>query len=127
MTRIASVGIDRSTSCQSDCVTASGTSISARQAAKELDTLLARAEAAIRVLAAHEGQADYDSKARYIEYWQQHLGHLTIGQITADDILGNLPTHRTYKHKGPTPLKPATKNRYLATICTMLNTCAAWG
>src|SRR5690606_19235068 len=42
VTRIASVGIDRSTSCQSDCVTASGTSISARQAAKELDTLLAR-------------------------------------------------------------------------------------
>lgn len=85
------------------------------------------AEAAIRFLAAHEGQADYDSKARYIEYWKQYLGHLTIGQITADDILGNLPTHRTYKHKGPTPLKPATKNRYLATIRTMLNMCAAWG
>lgn len=84
-------------------------------------------EAAIRFLAAHEGQSDYDSKARYIEYWRQHLGHLTIGQITADNILGGLPTHRTYRHKGPTPLKPATKNRYLATIRTMLNMCATWG
>lgn len=84
-------------------------------------------EAAIRFLAACEGQSDYDSKARYIEYWRQHLGGLTIGQITADDVLGNLPTHRTYKHKGPTPLKPATKNRYLATIRTMLNMCVTWG
>lgn len=84
-------------------------------------------EAAIRFLAACEGQSDYDSKARYIEYWRQHLGRLAIGQITADDILGNLPTHRTHKHKGPTPLKPATKNRYLATIRTMLNMCVTWG
>ncbi|WP_368647320.1 tyrosine-type recombinase/integrase [Castellaniella ginsengisoli] len=84
-------------------------------------------EAAIRFLAACEGQSDYDSKARYIEYWRQYLGRLAISQITTDDILGNLPTHKTHKHKEPTPLKPATKNRYLATIRTMLNMCATWG
>ncbi|WP_323011533.1 site-specific integrase [Castellaniella sp.] len=84
-------------------------------------------EAAIRFLAAHVNQSDYESKARYIEYWRQFLGHLTIGQITADEILDNLPTHKTHKHKGPTPLKPATKNRYLATIRTMLKMCVTWG
>ena len=42
VTRIASAGNNRSVICQSDYVTASGMSISARQAAKELDTLLAQ-------------------------------------------------------------------------------------
>lgn len=41
VTRIASVG-DRRNTCQSDNVTASGMSISMRQAEKELDTLLAQ-------------------------------------------------------------------------------------
>src|SRR5690606_8367391 len=41
-TRIAAVGDDRRTLCQSDNVKASGTSISMRRAEKELDTLLER-------------------------------------------------------------------------------------
>lgn len=84
-------------------------------------------EAALRFLAAHEDQSDYDSKVRYIAYWRQYLGHLTVSEITADVIFDGLPTHKTYKHQGAQPLSPATKNRYLATIRSMLNMCVTWG
>lgn len=84
-------------------------------------------QAALRYLASCEGQADYASKVRYIAYWRQFVGHMMVADITASDIMDNLPTHRTYKHKGPTALTPATKNRYLATIRAMLNACVTWG
>lgn len=84
-------------------------------------------EAALRFLAACEGQADYESKARYIEYWRQHLKRIPIANIVADDVLGNLPTHKVYKKRGPEPLTAATKNRYLATVRAMLNMCETWG
>ncbi|MFC3340043.1 tyrosine-type recombinase/integrase [Paracandidimonas soli] len=84
-------------------------------------------EAALRFLAAYEGQADYESKVRYVEYWRQHLGRIPVANISTAHVLDALPTHKTYKKRGPEPLTPATKNRYLACIRTMLNMCAAWG
>lgn len=84
-------------------------------------------QAALRYLESCVGQSDYESKVRYIAYWRQFLGNMMVSDITANDVLENLPTHRTYKNKGPQPLTPATKNRYLATIRAMLNMCVTWG
>lgn len=83
-------------------------------------------EAAVRFLRESEGQSDYNTKLRHVEYWLSKFRGREVGSLTYDDISDNLPTHSVHKHKPATPLKGATLNRYVATIKRMLNLCADW-
>ncbi|WP_338618160.1 site-specific integrase [Pigmentiphaga sp. CHJ604] len=83
-------------------------------------------EAAVRFLKHYAGQADFDSKARYIAYWRTKFGGWPLVNITADAVADNLPTHKVGKGGAPAPLTPATVNRYVATLRTMLNMCEGW-
>lgn len=83
-------------------------------------------EAAARFLRQHQNQADYDSKLVHIAYWRTVFGGQPLTALTADEITAALPTHKEYKIKGKQPLSTATRNRYLATIRTMLNMCESW-
>ncbi|OZI62154.1 tyrosine-type recombinase/integrase [Bordetella genomosp. 11] len=85
-------------------------------------------EAALGMLKLSEGQSDYDAKVRHITYWREALGGSTpLRSLTAGDIMQKLPTHTTHKHRKPTPVKAATKNRYLSTIQRTLHLAAEWG
>ncbi len=83
-------------------------------------------EAAVRFLRESEGQSDYDTKLRHVEYWLGKFRGRAVRSLTYDDISDNLPTHSVHKHKPATPLKGATLNRYVSTIKRMLNLCVDW-
>lgn len=84
-------------------------------------------EAALGMLKLSEGQSDFETKKRHVEYWRAALGGETpIRSLTAGQIMQNLPTHTTHKHRKPTPVSAATKNRYLSTIRRMLNLAHNW-
>ena len=81
--------------------------------------------AALAMLEISEGQSDYKAKARHVMYWREALGGDTpIRSLTAGKIMNALPTHTTHKHRKPTPVSAATKNRYLSTIKRILNLAA---
>ncbi|ANN76785.1 tyrosine-type recombinase/integrase [Bordetella flabilis] len=83
-------------------------------------------EAAVRFLRACEGQSDYGTKLRHVEYWLGKFKGRDVRSLTYDDISDNLPTHSVHKHKPAAALKGATLNRYVSTIKRMLNLCAEW-
>lgn len=85
-------------------------------------------EAALGMLKLAEGQRDYETKVRHVQYWRAALGASTpIRSITAGTVLQKLPTHTTHKHRKPKAVAPATKNRYLATIQRIMHLAAEWG
>jgi integrase len=85
-------------------------------------------EAALGMLKLSEGQSDYESKVRHVQYWRAALGASTpIRSLTAGNILQKLPTHTTHKHRKAKPVSSATKNRYLATIKRILTLATEWG
>lgn len=85
-------------------------------------------EAALAMLKLSEGQRDFATKARHVNYWRQALGGATpIRSLTAGSIMHALPTHTTHKSRKATPVSPATKNRYLATMRRILNLAVEWG
>ncbi|TFL14170.1 site-specific integrase [Pusillimonas caeni] len=85
-------------------------------------------EGALIFLQASEGQRDYETKVRHIKWWRAQFEGRPLRSLTSDEIVKALPTHRRHKYGKPTPIKPATRNRYLATIRKMLNVCveAEW-
>lgn len=81
-------------------------------------------EAAVQFLRASAGQSDYDTKVRHVAYWRTVFGGRPISSLTSDVILDNLPTH--FVRHGSTVQRPtsqSTKNRYIATLRTLLNMC----
>ncbi|PYE21316.1 phage integrase family protein [Paraburkholderia silvatlantica] len=82
-------------------------------------------EAAVRFLHECEGQRDYSTKLRHVEYWRAKFAGRPVRSLTADDIIDALPTHHT-KGKEPQPLTGSTRNRYISTIRRMLNLCSEW-
>jgi integrase len=82
-------------------------------------------EAAVRFLHACEGQRDYSTKLRHVEYWRAKFAGRPVRSLTADDIIDALPTHH-FKGKEPQALTGSTRNRYISTIKRMLNLCAEW-
>jgi integrase len=85
-------------------------------------------EAALGMLKLAEGQRDYETKVRHVTYWRNAIGANTpIRSLTTGSIVQKLPTHTTHRHRKPTPVKPATKNRYLATIQRIFNLADEWG
>lgn len=85
-------------------------------------------EAAIGFLKLSEGQRDYETKIRHVQYWRDALGGNTqISFLTSTSILNALPTHRKYEFRPTIILSAATKNRYLATIRRILSLCVEWG
>nr|WP_249279166.1 site-specific integrase [Bordetella genomosp. 5] len=83
-------------------------------------------EAAVRFLRLSEGQSDYATKLRHVQYWRTLVEGRSMRSLTADEIIGGLPTHSVHKLKQPTPLTGSTKNRYIATIKRILNLCVEW-
>jgi integrase len=83
--------------------------------------------AAVRFLRENEGQRDYATKLRHVEYWAGKFRGRGMRSLTSDDISDNLPTHSVRQHGGATPLTGSTRNRYIATIKRMLNMCVEWG
>jgi integrase len=84
-------------------------------------------EAALDMLKLSEGQRDYETKVRHVTYWREALGATTpLRSLTAGTILEKLPTHTTHPHRKPTPVAPATKNRYLASIERILHLAVEW-
>jgi len=79
-------------------------------------------EGAVKFLRAHEGEKDYATKVRHIQYWKGKFAGRALRSLTADEIENALPTESAHLHKRG-PVSGATKNRYLATIKTMLNEC----
>lgn len=84
-------------------------------------------EAALRFLAASEGQKDYAAKARHVKYWRGVFAGKAVRSLTTQQIIDALPTHVTRKHQATRVVRPATRNRYLSTIRRLLNLCAEWG
>jgi integrase len=82
-------------------------------------------EAAVRFLHACEGQRDYSTKLRHVEYRRAKFAGRPVRSLTADDIIDALPTHH-FKGKEPQALTGSTRNRYISTIKRMLNLCAEW-
>lgn len=79
-------------------------------------------DAALVLLELSQGQSDYNTKVRHVEYWREALGsRAPLRSLTVDVVMSNLPTHTTHPNRKPTPVSPATKNRYVATIRRMLN------
>ncbi|MBR8393943.1 site-specific integrase [Burkholderia cenocepacia] len=83
-------------------------------------------EAAVRFLHECEGQRDYSTKLRHVEYWRAKFAGRPVRSLTADDIIDALPTHQIVDGKPGKPLTGATRNRYIATIKRMLNLCEDW-
>ncbi|CAJ0718252.1 Tyrosine recombinase XerC [Ralstonia thomasii] len=79
-------------------------------------------EGAVKFLRTHEGEKDYATKVRHIQYWNDKFAGRALRSLTADEIEDALPTESAHLHKRGT-VSGATKNRYLATIKTMLNEC----
>lgn len=85
-------------------------------------------EAALQMLKLSQGQRDFATKVRHVDYWRDALGGDTpLRSLTSGRIMEALPTHTTYASRKPKPLSAATKNRYLATIRRILNLAAEWG
>ncbi|MDG6894573.1 tyrosine-type recombinase/integrase [Volucribacter amazonae] len=63
-------------------------------------------------------QRDKDTKARHAEYWQAAIGHKSLSSLTSEDIVNNLPTHKTSTGN---ELSPSTQNRYRTSIMRALN------
>src|SRR5690606_18799393 len=83
-------------------------------------------EAALRFVHLSEGQSDYSTKLRHVQYWRDQFRGRAMRSLTADEIVRALPTHSVHKMKQPTPLTGSTKNRYIATIKRILSLCAEW-
>jgi hypothetical protein len=79
-------------------------------------------EGAVRFLRAHEGEKDYGAKVRHIQHWNERFAGRALRSLTADEIEDALPTESAHLHKRGA-VSGATKNRYIATIKTMLNEC----
>ncbi|SEA66115.1 tyrosine-type recombinase/integrase [Paraburkholderia sartisoli] len=83
-------------------------------------------EAAVRFLRECEGQRDYATKLRHVEYWREKFAARSVRSLTTDAIVDALPTHQIIKGKPTKPLTGSTRNRYVSTIKRMLNLCAEW-
>lgn len=84
-------------------------------------------EACIQFLKASEGQSDYRTKVRHVQYWRDIFAHRTICSLTTEEVRNGLPTHKIRKGLPPLKLKPATRNRYLASIRRILSLADAAG
>lgn len=84
-------------------------------------------EGAVRFLQECVGQRDYDTKVRHIAWWRNQFAGRALRSLTSVEIVDALPTHRRHRYGKATLLAPATRNRYMATIRAMLNSCAAAG
>ncbi|EIF28968.1 site-specific recombinase XerD [Burkholderia sp. Ch1-1] len=82
-------------------------------------------EAAVRFLHECEGQRDYSTKLRHVEYWRAKFAGRPVRSLTADDIIDALPA-QNLRGKARQPLTGSTRNRYISTIKRMLNLCAEW-
>jgi len=82
--------------------------------------------AAKRFLQLSEGQSDYATKARHVEYWLSKFPDRTLRSLTSDEIIDALPTHSAHKMKKATPLTGTTKNRYIATIKRIFTLSVEW-
>lgn len=79
-------------------------------------------EAAVQFLNAKKGQSAYSVKVQHIAYWRTIFGGRPLSSLTSDAIMDNLPTHFVrHGTKVQRETSQSTKNRYLATIRTMLN------
>lgn len=75
-------------------------------------------EALIRFLEISQGQKDFATKIRHVEYWREALAGRLLSSLTTDDILNALPTHKTGTKE---PISPSTQNRYRSSIMRVLS------
>lgn len=75
-------------------------------------------EALIRFLEVSQGQKDFATKIRHVEYWREVLAGRLLSSLTTDDILNALPTHKTGTKE---PISPSTQNRYRSSIMRALS------
>lgn len=75
-------------------------------------------EALIRFLEVSQGQKDFKTKIRHTEYWRSVLAGRTLSSLTTDDIVNNLPTHKTSTGE---KLSLSTQNRYRSSIMCVLS------
>lgn len=74
-------------------------------------------EACVHFLRLSEGQADYGTKIRHVQYWRDVFKGRSVCSISSDEVHNGLPTYRTYDDgRKARKLSAATKNRYLASI-----------
>jgi integrase len=83
-------------------------------------------QAAVRFLRHYIGQSYFDSKKAHIAYWRTHFGGWSLPDITSDVVEDSMPTHKAMTNGKTKALMPATKNRYVGTLRTMLNMCVGW-
>lgn len=78
-------------------------------------------EAAIHFLKSCADLRDYKSKADHIKYWLSHFKGVALRSLTTDMIMAAVPALKRVQSGPALPMASATKNRYLATISTLLN------
>lgn len=83
-------------------------------------------EAAVRFLRECTQQSDFESKVRHIGYWRGIFGGKPLGEITTESVADNAPVERVYPNGRVLVLKPASTNRYVATLRTMMGYAADW-
>lgn len=59
-------------------------------------------EAALRFLHLSEGQSDYSTKLRHVQYWRDQFRGRAMRSLTADEIIRALPADSVHKMKQPT-------------------------
>lgn len=80
-------------------------------------------EAAARYLRERAGTTDYDDRVAHIRYFRSIFAGRDIATLTRPEIMEAIPVDSP-RNRRKTPLTPATRNQYLATIRSMLKTAA---
>ena len=78
-------------------------------------------QAALEYLKSLEGRSNYRNALHHIDHWTDHFSGATLCSLTTDAIDAACPTHKITNSGERVPLKPATKNRFLATMSKLLN------
>jgi integrase len=76
-------------------------------------------QAAARYLLEQTEKADYDDRVAHIRYFLGQFAGRDLSSLTRPEILAAIPI-KSVKMGRKKPLKPATRNRYLATIRALL-------
>lgn len=76
-------------------------------------------EAAARYLREQVARKDYDAKVAHIRYFLGHFAGRDLASITRPEIMESIPI-KAVRRGRKRPLTPTTRNRYLATIRSLL-------
>lgn len=79
------------------------------------------AQAALLYLKSLQGRSNYRNAREHVKYWREHFADVPLRSLTSDMIERATPTRTRLPYGSQRDTSPATKNRFLATMCKILN------